>query len=124
MTREPRNLRITAYGLGLTQFGGVTLIEQFFQRIGLQGPFLSAHPIHAGEQPLQRQRISGGVALSSHSWLGADRDHRTAALQRRLFSDVSAACGLRLESPESTICRGNAKNSWKVFRPYFTQDSG
>src|SRR5713101_9011776 len=39
MPRGPRNLRITADGLGLTQFGGVTLIEQFFQRIGLQGSF-------------------------------------------------------------------------------------
>jgi hypothetical protein len=36
MPRGPRNLRITADGLGLTQFGGVTLIEQFFQRIRLQ----------------------------------------------------------------------------------------
>jgi hypothetical protein len=48
------------------------------------GFFLSAHPIRAEEQPLQHQRISGGVALSSHSWLGSDRDHRTAPLQRRL----------------------------------------
>jgi hypothetical protein len=39
MPRGPRNLRVTADGLGLTQFGGVTLIEQFFQRIELQGSF-------------------------------------------------------------------------------------
>ena len=37
MPRGPRNLRIANDGVGLTQFGGVTLIEQFFQRIGLQG---------------------------------------------------------------------------------------
>lgn len=39
MARGPRNLRVTIDGLGLTQFGGVTLIEQFFQRLGLQGSF-------------------------------------------------------------------------------------
>jgi len=37
MPRGPRNLRITADGVGLTQFAGVSLIEQFFRRIGLQG---------------------------------------------------------------------------------------
>ena len=42
MRRGPRNLRIAADGVGLTQFGGVTLIEHFFQRIGLQGA-LSQH---------------------------------------------------------------------------------
>jgi len=40
--RGPRNLRIASDGVGLTQFGGVALIEQFFQRIGLQGA-LSDH---------------------------------------------------------------------------------
>lgn len=37
MPRGPRNLRIAFDGIGLTQFGGVALIEQFFQRIGLRG---------------------------------------------------------------------------------------
>lgn len=37
MARGPRKLRVFADGIGLTQFGGVALIEQFFQRIGLQG---------------------------------------------------------------------------------------
>lgn len=37
MPRGPRNLRVAADGVGLTQFGGVALIEQFFQRIHLQG---------------------------------------------------------------------------------------
>jgi len=37
MARGPRNLRVAFDGVGLTQFGGVALIEQFFQRIGLQG---------------------------------------------------------------------------------------
>src|SRR2546427_5555378 len=37
MARGPRNLRVAADGVGLTQFGGVALIEQFFQRIHLQG---------------------------------------------------------------------------------------
>ncbi|HEV2315442.1 MAG TPA: IS1380 family transposase [Candidatus Acidoferrales bacterium] len=37
MARGPRKLRVSADGIGLTQFGGVALIEQFFQRIGLQG---------------------------------------------------------------------------------------
>jgi hypothetical protein len=39
MPRGPRKLRIATDGVGLTQFGGVALIEQFFQRIGLQGSF-------------------------------------------------------------------------------------
>src|SRR3972149_2769115 len=42
MPRGPRNLRIANNGVGLTQFGGVALIEQFFQRVGLQGA-LSDH---------------------------------------------------------------------------------
>ena len=42
MPRGPRNLRIAHNGVGLTQFGGVALIEQFFQRVGLQGA-LSDH---------------------------------------------------------------------------------
>jgi Transposase DDE domain group 1 len=37
MHRGPRKLRVSADGIGLTQFGGVALIEQFFQRIGFQG---------------------------------------------------------------------------------------
>ena len=36
MHRGPRNLRITADGVGLTQFAGVALIEQFFQQVGLR----------------------------------------------------------------------------------------
>jgi hypothetical protein len=42
MRRGPRNLRVAADGMGLTQFGGVTLIEHFFRRIGLRGA-LSDH---------------------------------------------------------------------------------
>jgi hypothetical protein len=42
MRRGPRNLRVAADGVGLTQFGGVTLIEHFFRRIGLRGA-LSDH---------------------------------------------------------------------------------
>ena len=37
MRRGPRNLRVAADGVGLTQFGGVALLEQFFGRIHLQG---------------------------------------------------------------------------------------
>src|SRR5713226_9719333 len=37
MRRGPRNLRVAADGVGLTQFGGVALIEQVFQRIHLPG---------------------------------------------------------------------------------------
>jgi len=39
MPRGPRNLRVAADGVGLTQFGGVTLIEHFFQRLRLQRAF-------------------------------------------------------------------------------------
>src|SRR5947209_6316509 len=42
MACGPRNLRVASDGVGLTQIGGVALIEQFFQRIGLQGA-LSDH---------------------------------------------------------------------------------
>ncbi len=42
MPRGPRKLRVAADGVGLTQFGGVALIEQFFQRMGLRGT-LSRH---------------------------------------------------------------------------------
>jgi hypothetical protein len=42
MPRGHRNLRVAADGVGLTQFGGVALVEQFFQRMGLQGS-LSRH---------------------------------------------------------------------------------
>lgn len=42
MRRGPRNLRVAADGVGLTQFGGGALIEHFFQRIGLRGA-LSQH---------------------------------------------------------------------------------
>jgi hypothetical protein len=36
MHHGPQNLRITADGVGLTQFGGVPLIGQSFLRIGLR----------------------------------------------------------------------------------------
>ncbi len=39
MPRGPRNLRVAADGVGVTQFGGVTLIQQFFQRLRLQRAF-------------------------------------------------------------------------------------
>jgi len=42
MPRGPRNLRVVADGVGLTQFGGVALIAHFFRRLRLQGA-LSRH---------------------------------------------------------------------------------
>lgn len=36
MHRGPRNLRIATGGIGLTQFAGVSLLEQFFRRIGMR----------------------------------------------------------------------------------------
>ena len=36
MRRGPRNLWVAADGVGLSQFCGVVLLEQFFQRIQLQ----------------------------------------------------------------------------------------
>ncbi len=42
MHRGPQNLRITADGVGLTQFAGLSLFEHFFQRIGL-GDALADH---------------------------------------------------------------------------------
>src|SRR5215472_10481878 len=37
MHRGPRKMHIPADGVGLTPFAGVSLIEHFFQRIGLRG---------------------------------------------------------------------------------------
>ena len=39
MPRGPRNFRVAPDGVGLTQFGGVTLIAHFFRSLGLQGAF-------------------------------------------------------------------------------------
>src|SRR2546427_13195574 len=39
MNRGPRKWRVAFDGVGLTQFGGVTLIEQFLQRFRLQRAF-------------------------------------------------------------------------------------
>src|SRR3990170_447684 len=37
MRRGPRKLRISCDGMGLTAFGGVALLQAFFQRLGLRG---------------------------------------------------------------------------------------
>jgi hypothetical protein len=37
MPRGPRNLRISFDGVGLTSFGGVALLREFFQRLGIRG---------------------------------------------------------------------------------------
>jgi hypothetical protein len=37
MPRGPRNLRIACDGKGLTRFGGVALLQAFFQRLGVRG---------------------------------------------------------------------------------------
>lgn len=39
MPRGPRNLRVATNGAGLTQFGGVALLREFFRRVGVQGAF-------------------------------------------------------------------------------------
>lgn len=42
MRRGPRNLRVSLDGVGLTKFGGVTLLHHFFQRIGLRSQLSQA----------------------------------------------------------------------------------
>src|SRR2546427_616876 len=48
------------------------------------GRGLAACPIRSAKQPLQYQRISEGSALPAGSGSGANRNHRAAALQRRV----------------------------------------
>src|SRR2546422_214098 len=48
------------------------------------GRALAACPIRSAKQPLQYQRISEGSALPAGSGSGANRNHRAAALQRRV----------------------------------------
>src|SRR5437879_350009 len=45
---------------------------------------VAARSICSAQQPLQRQRILGGVALSTHPGSGTNRDDRTVAAQWRL----------------------------------------
>src|SRR3989304_1766914 len=79
MPSGPRNLRIANNGVGLTQFGGVALIEQFFQRVGLQGA-LSDHIRFA--QRNSRYSISESLeALISPLLLGLGRIETTEPLR-------------------------------------------
>src|SRR5712692_10140868 len=50
----------------------------------LAGRALAACPIPSAKQPLPHQRISEGSALPADSELGANRNHRAVALQRRV----------------------------------------
>ena len=65
MRRGPRNLQIVADGIGLTQFGGVALIEHFFQRLGLRGAF--ARHIRFVQRN-NRYSVSNGVAGTGFSY--------------------------------------------------------
>jgi Transposase DDE domain group 1 len=79
MRRGPRNLRVAADGVGLTQFGGVTLIEHFFRRIGLRGA-LSDHIRWA--QRNNRYSVSESLeALLYPLILGLDRIETTEPLR-------------------------------------------
>ena len=50
----------------------------------LAGRALAARPIRSAQQPLQHQRISEGSALPAGPGSGTNRNHRAAALQRRV----------------------------------------
>lgn len=79
MPRGPRNLRIANNGVGLTPFGGVARIEEFLQRVGLQGG-LSDH-IRFVQRPT-RYRISESLeALIEPRILGLGRIETPAPLR-------------------------------------------
>ena len=74
MPRGPRKLRVATDGVGLTQFGGVALIEQLFQRLGLQGSF-SQHI----RFPQRNNRYSGSEPLEAllYPLISAEKRRRT-----------------------------------------------
>ncbi len=106
--RGPRKLRVSADGIGLTQFGGVALIEQFFQRIGVQGA-LWRHVRFA--QRNNRYSISESLeALLYPLILGLGRIETTEPLRHNgVFHYLAGLPGY----PEAT--------SWRRFLQRFAQ---
>jgi hypothetical protein len=96
----PRNLRVAADGIGLTQFGGVGLGEHFFQRIGLQGTF-SRHI----RFPQRNNRYSSSESLEAFLYpliLGLGRSETTEPLRHNgVFHYLAGLPGY----PEATSLR-------------------
>jgi hypothetical protein len=93
-------LRITADGVGLTQFAGVSLIEHFFQRIGLRGAL--AHHIRFAQRN-NRYSISESLeALLYPLVRGLGRIETTEPLGHNgVFHDLAGLPGY----PEATSLR-------------------
>jgi len=100
MRRGLRNLRVAADGVGLTQLGGVALLEQFFQRIHLQGA-LWRHVRFA--QRNNRYSISESLeALLYPLILGLGRIETTEPLRHNgVFHYLAGLPG----NPDATILR-------------------
>jgi Transposase DDE domain group 1 len=100
VNRGPRNLRVAADGIGLTQFGGVALVELFFQAIGLQAA-LSRHIRFA--QRNNRYSISESLkALLYPLILGLGRIETTEPLRHNgVFHYLAGLPGY----PEATSLR-------------------
>jgi len=106
MARGPRNLRVAADGVGLTQFGGVALIEQFFQRIHLQGA-LWRHVRFA--QRNNRYSISESLkALLYPLVLGLGRIETTEPLRYNGVFHYLAACRV---IPKPPACGASSAGS-------------
>jgi hypothetical protein len=100
MRRGPRSLRVSLDGVGLTQFGGVTLLQHFFQRIGLRSQLS-----HAVRFPQRNNRYSIAESLEALLYpliLGLGRIETTEPLRRNgVFQYLAGLPGY----PEATSLR-------------------
>jgi len=100
MRRGPRNLRVSLDGVGLTQFGGVALIQHFFQRIRLRSQL--SHAIRFAQRN-NRYSVSESIeALLYPLILGLGRIETTEPLKRNgVFQYLAGLPGY----PEATSLR-------------------
>lgn len=100
MARGPRNLRVSFSADGLTHFGGLLLIQRFFQRLGLRTVFGDAIRFR---QRNQRYSISEQLtALLYPLVLGLGRIETTEPLKRNgVFQYLVGLRGY----PEATTLR-------------------
>src|SRR2546426_8824456 len=88
---------------------------------------VAARSICSAQQPLQRQRILGGVALSTHPGSGTNRDDRTVAAQWRLSLSGGLA-GVSRSHQFATLLAavrsGGAQCFAEIARPLARRDAG